>query len=266
MADARKIVVDPSAVAWRLGLMAAVLVVTSIGMQMYRLAAGRDQVPGLAWVTLDGEHNIPALFSTLLLLAAALLLALVARLARDAKAGDVSKWVLLALGFFFMGIDESMSVHERLIDPMRNLLGGRELGIFFFAWVVPAIVLVGGLALYFLPFVFRLPRTTAVAFVASGALYLGGALGVELVEGWWREGHGHVNVMYHVLVTLEESLEMAGVIFFIRALLGHIATCFGDLHLHLRPAAEAVSSQAADSDATNGAIADTSLLPRGTGS
>ena len=236
MNDAIRIEVAPCAVARSLGLAAAFLAAGSFGMQMYRLASGQAQIPGLAWVTLDGEHNLPALFSTLLLLIASALLLLVARLARDGRRGDVSRWLILSAGFFLMGLDESLSLHERLIDPMRSLLGGGQLGIFFFAWVVPAIVLAGAVGLFFLPFVFRLPRRTAIAFVVSGALYLGGALGVELIEGWWREGHGHTNVMYHVLVTLEECLEMTGVIYFIHALLTHVATSFGDVQLRMRSA------------------------------
>jgi hypothetical protein len=208
---------------------AALLVALNLGLQLFRLLAHQEHVPGLAMLTLDGEHNIPALFSTGLLIGASLLLALIAWLARTQRSGDVSKWVILALGFAAMGVDESMSFHERLIEPMRALMGGRDLGIFFFAWVVPAIAMAVALGAFFLPFLLRLPRASAIAFVVAAAVYLGGALGVELVEGWWREGHGHRNAMYHALVSLEEGMEMAGVILFIRALLAHIARCFGAL-------------------------------------
>lgn len=234
--DVRKISIDPSGVAWRLGLVAALLVATNFSMQAYRLVGQREHVTGLAMMSLDGENNLPALFSTALLCSAALLLLLVAMLGRRERSPDTSKWLILAAGFALMALDEALALHEHLIEPMRGLLGGERLGIFFFAWVIPAIVLVGALAVFFLPFLFRLPRPTAIAFVAAGAIYLGGALGVELVEGWWREGHGHRNLMYHALVSAEEGMEMVGVIVFIRALLAHLAGRFGEVRFDFRGA------------------------------
>lgn len=232
--DVPKISIDPSRVARRLGLVAAFLVAVNFGMQAFRLIAQRDHVTGLAMLTLDGENNVPALFSTALLGLAALLLMLVAVLARRERSAEASKWVILSAGFALMTLDEALALHEHLIEPMRGLLGGEQLGIFFFAWVIPAIVLVGALAVFFLPFVFRLPRATAIAFMAAGAIYLGGALGVELIEGWWREGHGHRNLMYHGLVSVEEGMEMVGVIVFIRALLAFLGARFGEVQFDLR--------------------------------
>jgi hypothetical protein len=246
--DVRQIPIHPTTVAWRLGFVAASLVAINLGMQFYRLIAHQEHVPGLALLTLDGEHNVPALFSTGLLLTASALLALIAMLARRERSSDTFKWMVLAAGFAFMGLDESMSFHERLIEPMRSMLGGEHLGIFFFAWVVPAIVLALALGAYFLPFLLRLPRASAIAFVIAAAFYLGGALGVELAEGWWREGHGHRNAMYHALVSLEEGMEMAGVILFIRALLAHIGICFGSLQLDISGVPAAVDAQAPAAD------------------
>ena len=182
-------------------------------------------------ITLDGEQNIPALFSTGLLLCASILLALIALLERRQLASDVIKWTILAAGFLVMALDEFLSIHERAIEPLRAMLGGEDLGIFFFAWVIPGIVLVAGLGLFFLSFLFRLPRRTAIAFVISAAIYLGGALGTELIEGWWREGHGHRNLTYHMLVSLEEGMEMIGVIGFIHALISYIAMRHGEVRL-----------------------------------
>jgi hypothetical protein len=199
-------------------------------------------------MSLDGENNIPALFSTALLCSAALLLLLVAMLARRERSADTSKWMILSAGFALMALDEALALHEHLIEPMRALLGGERLGIFFFAWVIPAILLVGALAVFFLPFLFRLPRPTAIAFVAAGAIYVGGALGVELIEGWWREGHGHRNLVYHALVSTEEGMEMVGVIIFIRALLVHLAAQFGEVRFDFRGAGAVATSETARRD------------------
>lgn len=232
--DPLKISIAPSRVAWRLGLVAGLLVATGLAMQILRLAMHRDYLPGLALVTLDGEYNVPALFSFLLLITASALLAFIALLERQRRTADAGKWAILSAGFLLMALDEAVSVHERLIEPLRVLLGGTHLGIFFFAWVIPAIGLVIVLGVFFLPFLLRLPRRAASAFVLAAGIYLGGALGIELFEGWWREQHGHRNAVYHVLVSLEEGMEMLGVIVFIRALLDYL----GAHHFEVRLAFE----------------------------
>ena len=227
--DARKIPLNPWAITWPLSLATILLVAANMGMQAYRLVAHQEHVVGLAMMSMDGENNLPALFSTLLLFCASLLLALIALLERRHEGVDVSKWAILAAGFMLMAMDEALSFHEKAIAPLRALLGGQHLGIFFFAWVIPGFALVSVLGAFFLRFLFRLPRRTAIAFVVSAAIYLGGALGIELIEGWWREAHGHRNLTYHVLVSLEEGMEMAGVIAFIHALLSYIAERFGEV-------------------------------------
>jgi hypothetical protein len=202
--------------------MAALLIAASTAVEIIRYLAHHDYLYGLVPLfSLDGEQNIPSLFSTVLLLIASLLLAIIAMLEKGHLSPDTSRWVVLAVGFLLMAIDESVSIHEMLIPPMRRLLGGHDLGIFYFAWVVPAMLLVGVLAIYFLPFVFRLPPRTAVVFVVAAAIYLGGAIGVELIEGKFRESHG-VNLTFHLMVSLEEGMEMLGALVFIHALLDYI--------------------------------------------
>ncbi|GAB3384702.1 hypothetical protein [Lysobacter fragariae] len=241
--DIKKITLDPRTITWRLALVAMLLVATNMGMQAYRLFMHREHVFGLAMISLDGEHNLPSLFSTALLLSASGLLALITMLTRAHKAPDVSKWAILSIGFLLMGLDEDLALHELLIAPMRTLLGGQHLGIFFFAWVIPGIFLVVGLGLFFLSFMLRLPRRTAIAFAISAAIYLGGALGVELVEGWWRENHAYRDLIYQAMVSLEEGMEMAGVIAFIHALLRYVAGRYGEVRIGI----EGAHAVAADS-------------------
>lgn len=236
--DMRKITIAPWAVTLPLTLMAACLAVVSLGLASYWVYSQREYVTGFALLSLDKEQSVPALYSTFLLLAAAAVLLFVAMLERGSR--DVRKWQLLALGFAVMALDENLALHERIIEPMRNLLGGGKegarLGIFYFAWVIPALGMVAALGVYFLPFLLRLPRQTMFALMAAAAVYLGGAVGVELIEGWWREGHGYRSLGFHLLVTLEESMEMAGTIALIHGLLRHVARRFGDVQIHFEGA------------------------------
>lgn len=222
--DINRIVLRPTAIVRPLALLAVMLVLANIVTQVARLTTAHDHLFGLVRLfSLDGEQTVPALFAVVLLFSAALLLTVIATLEKKRFAPDASKWAILAGGFMLMGMDESLSIHEAMIAPMRRMLGGEDLGIFYFAWVVPGIILVAALGLFFLRFLFRLPARTSVMFLIAATLYLGGAIGVELIEGWYRESHGNRNLTYQALVSLEEGLEMAGVIAFIHALLDYLA-------------------------------------------
>jgi hypothetical protein len=57
----------------------------------------------------------------------------------------------------------------------------------------------------------------------AATFYIGGAIGVELIGSRHAELHGYENWAYSMIATLEESLEMAGLIVFIWALLKYCA-------------------------------------------
>jgi hypothetical protein len=185
---------------------------------------------------LDGERNFPTAFSTMLLLAAALLLTIITFLEWRQRGHSIPYWALLTVGFAFMGVDEAWSFHEKLSASMRELLGGAHLGAFYYAWVLPALVLVLVLGLVFLRFLWRLPAATRVQFIVAGAVYVGGAVGIEMIEGLYDEVHGDRNLVTALTATVQETLEMAGAILFIRALLGYLADRFGEVQLRCRRA------------------------------
>jgi hypothetical protein len=147
------------------------------------------------------------------------------------RAPFVIHWAALSAGFLFMAFDETVSLHERLIEPVRLLLGEENLGIWYFAWVVPAILLVLAIALVFLRFFVSLPPKVRRWFLIAAALYLGAAVGFELLEGRHVEIYGKENITYMTLATIEEGLEMAGVIIFIKILLEYIGDTCRALHI-----------------------------------
>jgi hypothetical protein len=222
---------NPSSMARALGVVAFLLVLVSTGGQLTAYWTGHRDFYGLVQLfNLDAEQNIPTFFSTFLLLFAALLLAVIALIERNRGASQVSYWAILSFGVLLMAVDEFVCIHERLVDPVRRLLGGGHLGVFYFAWVIPGIALILLLAVFFLRFLLHLPAKTRLTFLLAGALYIGGAIGFELIEGRHVELHGAQNLTYLVIATIEESLEMAGVVIFIWALLAYIA----DTHKEVR--------------------------------
>jgi hypothetical protein len=231
-----ELTLTPRSVARALGIAAALLVAISTAALLATSFAGRNphEVRLAQLVYLDGERNLPTAFSTLMLLCAALLLALIALLERRRNSDGVPYWALLSAGFVAMGVDEAWSFHERLNEPVRALLGGRQLGVYYYAWVAPAIVFVALRGLVFARFLWRLPAATRTAFLIAAAVYLGGAVGIELIEGRFDEVHGDRNLVSGLIATLQETLEMAGVIVFIHALLTYLGASHGALHIRWR--------------------------------
>lgn len=61
-------------------------------------------------------------------------------------------------------------------------------------------------------------------FFLSGALFVFGALGIEMIGGyiWTLEGYGNESLAYRICITIEESFEMLSIIYFISTLLAYI--------------------------------------------
>lgn len=206
-----------------LGTIAFLLVLASVGGQAIHFAAGHQH-----WLinlfNVELEQNIPAWFSTFLLLCAAGLLLVITALKRNQKDSYTLYWAILTGGFLFMAIDEAVSLHEKLLRPAAQLLyhlGATpgHYGIFAFAWVVPAIALIILLGLFFVKFLVHLTAETRLRFLVAATLYIGGAIGMEMIGGRYVELHGSESMTFTMFSTLEEGLEMAGVIMFIWALL-----------------------------------------------
>lgn len=199
-----------------------VLVLASLATQVLRFHLGHDYAKGLVPAFfVDRENNVPTWFSTILLFLCAILLAVIAA-ARHA-AGDrfARHWTVLAGGFVLMSLDEAAGIHELLIQPMRQTLEAG--GAFYFSWIIAGMGLVALLGLYFLRFVIELEVRWRRLFLAAAALYLGGALGLEMVGGAWVDARGFDNFTYTLIALAEETLEMLGASLFVYGLLAFIA-------------------------------------------
>lgn len=166
---------------------------------------------------LDNENNIPTYFSSVFLLTAALLLIYISL--HKLKADNQFKYYWLLLGFVFLmlSMDEFMSVHELMIEPIQELL--KPSGILHFAWVIPGMLFVGALGLLFIRFLVSLRGRFRNKFLSSALLYLGGALGIEMIGGYIGYSSGTENFLYAMVANLEELLEMLGIAYFIYSLL-----------------------------------------------
>lgn len=205
-----------------LGIVACVGVL-SVPMQLaeYRLRSISWSISDLARrFTVDSEGSVPAWYSSILLLTAAVLLGVVAMVAFHQRDRWWKHWTALSGLFCLMSLDEAASFHESLILPLQNHFGAN--GIFFFAWVIPGVFFVAAVGLAFLKFVLNLEPRTRNRFITAGCLFVGGALGMEFVGGAFMDALGEEHILYILAAAIEETCEMLGVTLFIIAILKHL--------------------------------------------
>jgi hypothetical protein len=119
--------------------------------------------------------------------------------------------------FVYLSADEASFMHELLNPALRptRLLPGP----LYFGWVIAGIVVTVVVSALYARFVWRLLPSVRRLFLLAAALYLGGALGVEMVSAAHAFRAGTDNLAYSLWTTVEEALEMAGVAVFVYGLL-----------------------------------------------
>lgn len=224
---------SPRAIARVLGtIILCLLFANAVGL-FFRFGTGHDQVFGLVPLfNVDVEGNIPSFFSVCLTLCAAALFGLIGFEASSRASREAGFWYALAAGFVFLAYDEGFQVHEQMTAPLRAMMGGSNLGFFYFGWVVPGLLGVAVVGLFFLRFTLRLPPATRRRLYTAAALFVGGCIGMELINGKVMESQGKT-LFYHVLVMVEEGLEMAGMATLVHAQASHIAEASDKVELDL---------------------------------
>ena len=134
--------------------------------------------------------------------------------------------------FLFLSIDETAMIHEKLVEYFRESFNTS--GIFYYAWVVPYGVALILILFAYINFLKELPRYIMILFLISGAIYILGAIGFEMASGRHHELYGKKNLIYSILFTCEEFLEMLGILIFIYALLTYITIKFKTLEITIK--------------------------------
>ena len=126
------------------------------------------------FLNVNHEGNFPTWLSSTLLTLNGLGLLVIAYIKRQMAQPYFLNWLVLGIIFFFLSLDETASLHESSISTLRDVLGTG--GFLYYAWIIPAAILVVVLGLLYLPFLFHLPRYIQKVFSTAAALYLSGAL------------------------------------------------------------------------------------------
>lgn len=167
------------------------------------------------------EENLPTWFSSVLLAAGGAGGLLVARLARRDASRWTRHWLVLGILFFALSADETAQLHGRVPGPLRQGLADLGLGTAG-SRIVAVLVVVAALAVLlvaYLPWLRALPATMRSTILGAGALYVGSALGLEVVNRGLEKLHARTGFIDGMLSVVEEFGEMVGAALFACALL-----------------------------------------------
>ena len=179
----------------------------------------------------DEEENFPTLYSASALLISSALLAIIAYAKKLAGERYVQHWGALSIIFLILSLDEFLGLHEKVIEPLRHTL--KAGGLFYYTWVIPGAIFVLVCLLSFMRFLAALPVKTRRLILIAGTVYIGGALGVEMLDGYYAQMYSNDSMMYSTLTTIEEFMEMLGIVIFIYALLSYISSFMKGVSLQI---------------------------------
>ena len=217
----------------RQALFVAVAILTLLSLVAQFLIYRFDTPIGNGLVPLintDAEHNIPTLYSSLTLFAAGVLAWVISQHARRAGERHSRAWLGLALVCALAGMEEFVMLHELANDDW--LAGLPTGGIFYFAWVIPALVVGAALIAAFRPFVRDLDPKIRRLVLISAVIFFGAAVGIEMLEGVLADAADGEKTFGRGLMTVaQEALEMIAVVWLIDALILELIRRAADPHV-----------------------------------
>jgi hypothetical protein len=214
---------DPAPILVRCRTVLVVSLMVSVALLVLHLLSrwftidGETLIPRHQFLNMDDEISVPTWWQQSLNLAGAVVCFLVAGIRRRAGEGDVGRWRILGAIFVYLSLDEGTQLHEGLIDPMQRMFD-IDSGPLLFAWVIPGMLALLAFAAFYLRFWLALPSRPRLFVGLGGAVFVGGALGIEMLGGIYRTteeaGEG-----YALFTGFEEAFEMVGASLFVYGVL-----------------------------------------------
>ena len=220
------------------GLSATVVLYKTVpGAAESRLFSNNPNLGFLNLFDLKREQSFGTWYTSFLLLLCSALSALISFAKESESERYVNHWRVLSVVFLYLSVDEGTTIHEKMGPVTRPILRsfGVELGgLLSHAWVVPAGILVLVFVLAYLGFFFDLPVRQRLLFLVSGFLYVGGAMGLEMLNGLVASVSGGERGLVAIMIPVaEESFEMLGVVVFAYALLSYVGSHHPETRLHI---------------------------------
>lgn len=220
----------PDRVLAALLVVIAVLLVVYLGGLALR-RAGHDAWNLVPLTDMNQEMSVPTWAAALILAAVAVLLLVVSL--SPPEGTTPRRWRFLGAIAALLSADDVAAYHETWVEPVRNRLD--TTGFLLQAWVLPGAALVVLVALSQVGFVRALPRATAIGLCLGAAVFLAGALGMEMVSAKLGDQWRTDSVGYELLVAVEEGLELLGATIVVHALLRHLGAHGPSVLVRVRP-------------------------------
>src|SRR5215203_4146154 len=203
------------------------------------------------------ERSIPTWFESIQFLLCSMLLAVVTVAKKQRNDRYSLHWGFLSIIFLVLSLDEVASIHEAIGAQSERLLhnttGFTPGGAIKFFWVVPGTIFVLIILVAYLRFLADLPQSTRRLFLFAGALFVLGAVGLEMLSaqvssssegitnffgmelGLSRHsGSAIPKIMIGLQTCFEEMFEMLGLAAFVYALLAYIRSYIEDINARVR--------------------------------
>jgi len=205
------------------------------------------------------ERSIPTWFESIQFLLCSILLAVVTVATKQRNDRYSLHWGVLSIILLLLSLDEVASIHEAIGQQSERLLhyttGLTPSGAISFFWVVPGAIFAVIVLLAYLRFLANLPQTTRRLFLFAGALFVLGALGLEMltaqvvsssggIANWIESASGGIvgqgsasaipTILKGLQTSVEEMFEMLGLTAFVYALLAYISSYVEDISVGVR--------------------------------
>lgn len=130
-----------------------------------------------------------------------------------------------------LAVDENVQLHENLVNPVRQLFNTSD--YLYLAWVIPGIIFFTIFGLLYLKFLLSQSKKIRLLFILAGTIFISGAIGTEIIGSHIQYQFGRDNFQYSLVTTLEELLEMIGLIIFIDAMLIFIKNNYPNISISI---------------------------------
>jgi hypothetical protein len=215
-------------------LLVIVLVIDAIHVAAALAGGYRVSEEGVrAFLSVDVEASMATWFSVVLLLTGAVCCFVASLDASSRGSPDAHAWRLLTAVFALLSLDESAQLHELVGDEISDRA---DLPVLSAAGTVSGIVIGAVVIVVCVPFLRRQPRSISGLLVLAGVLYVAGAAGIDNLVDALEESAGGLGARSEWLLgTIEENLEMIGVILFVWCVLAYLERARGQVVLGLVP-------------------------------
>jgi len=205
-----------------LTISAALVALYLMGL-LLKYGFGRDYALGFVpMFDINGEQNVPTLFSSMLLIGAGGLCYFASHMSIRWR----WQWLFMAFVFIILGIDETFGLHEPLFFVLRgnrseataelaDKLGG-ALWSDIYVWIIIAILL---LLVWYWPLIRHVGKRVLTLAIWSAIVYMAGVVGIDNILVTENEVP---EALYLSLSIIEELCEFVGVSLFIYAVLVYL--------------------------------------------